>query len=90
MNSDRITRSYGKSGTDIARAVRVGLSYLAVTAGYAATSECKRCAASCMLESFKLAMSARMTEFALLPADLLKLYIYGYLNRVRPSRRLEA
>jgi transposase len=22
--------------------------------------------------------------------DLLKLYIYGYLNRVRPSRRLEA
>src|SRR5450759_1622935 len=24
------------------------------------------------------------------PVDLLKLYIYGYLNRVRPSRRLEA
>jgi transposase len=24
------------------------------------------------------------------PGDLLKLYIYGYLNRVRPSRRLEA
>ena len=24
------------------------------------------------------------------PADLLKLYIYGYLNRVRMSRRLEA
>src|SRR3954466_1016006 len=24
------------------------------------------------------------------PADLLKLYIYGYLNRVRPSRRREA
>ncbi len=24
-----------------------------------------------------------------LPGDLLKLYIYGYLNRVRPSRRLD-
>src|SRR3954464_13619077 len=24
------------------------------------------------------------------PKDLLKLYVYGYLNRVRPSRRLEA
>ena len=24
------------------------------------------------------------------PADLLKLYIYGYRNRVRSSRRLEA
>ncbi|WP_071631074.1 transposase [Brucella cytisi] len=23
-------------------------------------------------------------------ADLLKLYVYGYINRVRPSRRLEA
>ncbi len=24
------------------------------------------------------------------PADMLKLYIYGYINRVRSSRRLEA
>lgn len=55
----------------------------------------------CFIEAFVDELDLRAAGFARVapkatgrpgynPADLLKLYIYGYLNRVRSSRRLEA
>ena len=56
-----------------------------------------RCASSRLLwtaRSCGRGLRARRTEEtgrpSYLPGDLLKLYIYGYLNRIRSSRRLEA
>lgn len=42
-----------------------------------------------VLLGFKRAVPARIGRPPYDPRDLLKLYIYGYLNRVRSSRRLE-
>ena len=42
-----------------------------------------------VLLGFKRAVPARIGRPSYNPKDLLKLYIYGYLNRVRSSRRLE-
>src|SRR3954465_718069 len=39
---------------------------------------------------FSKAVAEEMGRPGYAPGDLLKLYIYGYLNRVRSSRRLEA
>src|SRR5260221_12283222 len=39
---------------------------------------------------FSKVMTEEMGRPPYAPGDLLKLYVYGYLNRVRSSRRLEA
>jgi transposase len=44
-----------------------------------------------MLElGFERAQAAETGRPSYNPRDLLKIYLYGYVNQIRPSRRLEA